>query len=124
VVKEATDGGNFNKFFPKSAAGFDRVFAQEKKGFVEAKLNKGGKNVAVMSVNDTISIPTTAKKFQKSTENLSGYPLLNEPPLKSTSILVNKRYQVKVISKDTSFTQSDRLTWLKKFDLNGLSKLK
>ena len=53
VVKEATQGSEFNKFFPKDGDGFDRVFVQEKKGFAEAKLNKGGKNVAMLSISDT-----------------------------------------------------------------------
>ncbi len=123
VAKNATQGGEFNKFFPKDADGFDRVFSQEKKGFAEAKLNKGGKNVAVLAISDTSSVPAAAKKYEKSTENLNGYPLLVETPLKSTGVLVKKRYQVKVMSRDVSFTADNRMAWLKKFNLDGLSKL-
>ncbi len=124
VAKNATQGGEFNKFFPKDADGFDRVFSQEKKGFAEAKLNKGGKNVAVLSINDTSSpgLAAAANKYQKSTEKLSGFPLLVEPLPKSTGVLV-KKFQVKVASRDASFTADNRLTWLKKFNLDGLSKL-
>jgi hypothetical protein len=122
VAKDATQGGEFNKFFPKDADGYDRVFSQEKKGFAEAKLNKGGKNVAVLSINDTTSLPAAATKYGKSTEKLNGFPLLVETPLKSTGVLV-KKFQVKVASRDASFTAENRLAWLKKFNLDGLSKL-
>jgi hypothetical protein len=122
VAKNATQGGEFNKFFPKDADGYDRVFSQEKKGFAEAKLNKGGKNVAVLSISDTTSLPAAANKYQKSTEKLSGFPMLVETPLKSTGVLV-KKFQVKVASRDASFTADSRMTWLKKFNLDGLSKL-
>jgi hypothetical protein len=122
VVKNAEQGSSFNKFFPQDADGFDRVFSQEKKGFAEAKLNKGGKNVAVLSISDTSSLPAAANKYQKSTEKLSGFPLLVETPLKSTGVLV-KKFQVKVASRDVSFTADNRMSWLKKFNLEGLSKL-
>jgi hypothetical protein len=124
VAKDAEAGGDFNKFFPQGDAGFARVFSQEKKGFAQAKLNKGGKNVAMLSISDTLSTPTTAKKYEKSTSKIGSYPLLEEAPLKSTGVLVNNRYQVKVISKDPSFSGTDRKAWLQKFNLDGLSKLK
>ncbi len=124
VAKNAEAGGDFNKFFPQGDAGFARVFSQEKKGFAEAKLNKGGKNVAVMSISDTISVPAAAKKYEKSISKISSYPMLEEAPLKSTGVLVNNRYQVKVASRDPSFSGDDRQAWLKKFNLDGLSKLK
>jgi hypothetical protein len=122
VVKNATQGSSFNKFFPADADGFDRVFSQEKKGFAEAKLNKGGKNVAVLSISDTSSVPAAANKYQKSTEKLNGFPVLVETPMKSTGVLV-KKFQVKVASRDASFTADNRMAWLKKFNLEGLSKL-
>jgi hypothetical protein len=124
VAKNAEAGGDFNKFFPQGDAGYARVFSQEKKGFAEAKLNKAGKNVAVLSISDTISLPAAAKKYEKSTSKIGSYPLLDEAVLKSTGVLVNNRYQVKVASRDSSFTATDRQAWLKKFNLDGLSKLK
>jgi hypothetical protein len=124
IAKDAEAGGVFNKFFPQGDAGYARVFSQEKKGFAEAKLNKGGKNVAVLSISDTISLPAAAKKYEKSTSKISSYPMLDEAVLKSTGVLVNNRYQVKVASRDPSFTATDRQTWLQKFNLDGLSKLK
>ncbi len=124
VAKNAEAGGEFNKFFPQGSAGYARVYSQEKKGFAEAKLNKDGKNVAVLSISDTSSLPAAAKKYEKSTTKLGSYPLLDEAPLKSTGVLVNNRFQVKVASRDPSFTATDRKAWLQKFNLDGLSKLK
>jgi hypothetical protein len=124
VAKKAEAGGDFNKFFPQGANGYARVFSQEKKGFAEAKLNKGGKNVAVLSISDTISLPAAAKKYEKSISKLNNYPLIDDTQLKSTSVLVNNRYQVKVASRDPSFTAEDRQMWLQKFNLGGLSTLK
>jgi hypothetical protein len=124
VAKNAEAGGEFNKFFPQGSAGYARVYSQEKKGFAEAKLNKDGKNVAVLSISDTSSLPAAAKKYEKSTTKLGSYPLLDEAPLKSTGVLVNNRFQVKVASRDPSFTATDRRAWLEKFNLDGLSKLK
>ena len=123
VAKNATQGASFNKFFPKSADGYQVVPAQEKKGFAEYKLNKGGKTVAMLSINDTTSNPTANKKYQTSTQKIAGYPAA-EAPGNGTGILVNNRYQVKVQSRDTSFTKDDRIAWLQKFNLGGLAQLK
>jgi hypothetical protein len=121
VAKNATQGAEFNKFFPKAGAGYDRVFTQEKKGFAEAKLKKDGKDVAMLAISDTTSTPSAAAKFQQSTKTIGGYPAVNIGSTQ-TAVLVNNRYQVKVLSRDPSFTQSDREAWLQKFDLNGLAR--
>jgi hypothetical protein len=123
VAKEATQGSEFNKFFPKPAAGYDRVYTQEKKGFAEAKLNKDGKNIAMLSISDTASLPTAAQKYTQSTEKIAGFPTV-EIGTTQTGVLVAGHYQVKVLSRDPSFTKSDRQDWIQKFDLNGLSKLR
>lgn len=120
VAKDATQGSKFNKFFPRTIAGYSRTFSQEKKGFAEAKLNKDGKNVAMLSINDTSGITGSAQKYTKSTEKIGGYPMVNLG--NQTSVLVGK-YQVKVQSRDPSFTQADREAWLQKFNLKGLEKL-
>lgn len=122
VAKEATQGSKFNKFFPGTQAGYERVYTQEKKGFAEAKLKKDGKDIALLSVSDTSSLPTAASKFQNSTKQIAGYPAL-EVGNTQTAVLVGDRYQVKVLSRDPSFTQSDREAWLQKFKLDGLAKL-
>lgn len=122
VVKDATQGSEFNKFFPKAQAGYDRVYTQEKKGFAEAKLNKDGKNVAMLAVSDTKSLPAAASKYETATEKIAGYPAVDLGTTQ-TGVLVG-HYQVKVISKAPEFDRTDRVTWIQKFDLNGLSKLK
>lgn len=122
VAKQAEQGSSFNKFFPKSSSGFQTVPAQEKKGFAEYKLNKDGKNVAMLSISDTTSTPAAAQKYKASSKTLGGYPAVDQGT-NITGILVG-RYQVKVQSRDASFTKSDREAWLQKFNLSGLSRLK
>jgi hypothetical protein len=123
VVKEATQGAKFNQFFPDSVRGYQIVPAQEKKGFAEYKVNKEGKNVAVLSISDTASIPAAAAKYQNSPLKIGGYPAVEQGST-GTGILVNGRYQVKVLSRDPSFTKEDRVAWLQKFNLKGLAQIK
>ena len=115
-------GKAFNKFFPGSDGDFSRAFSQEKKGFVEAKLNKAGTIVATLAVSDTASNPKAAAKYQKSSAKIAGYPAASSGS-KGTSILVGNRFQVQVRSQDASFTQADREAWIQKFDLRGLASL-
>jgi hypothetical protein len=122
VSKEAVNGSQFNRLFPKSSDGFSMVPSQEKLGFAEYKMNKGGKNVAVLSINDTISNPSAADKYKQSTAKIAGFPTV-EQGSQGTGILVGDRFQVKAQSRDASFTRQDRAAWLQKFDLNGLSRL-
>jgi hypothetical protein len=119
VVKDATQGANFNKFFPKGDSGYQRVYTQEKKGFSQAKLTKDGKDIATLSISDIKSTPTTANKYQNSTKKIAGYPAATLGN-SQTSVLVNNRYQVTVRSTDPSF---NREAWLQKFDLAGLARL-
>ncbi|MDJ0579516.1 hypothetical protein [Crocosphaera sp.] len=123
VVRESESGGSFNKFFPPSGGGYDRVYSQEKKGFAEAKLKKDGKEVAVLAISDTLNNPSAVKKFEKSTQNIKGYPAVSQGKT-GTAVLVGDRFQVKVLSRDPAFSESDRQAWLEKFDLKGLSKVK
>ncbi|MBW4464885.1 MAG: hypothetical protein KME07_05530 [Pegethrix bostrychoides GSE-TBD4-15B] len=123
VAKDATQGASFNKFFPKSVSGYQIVPAQEKKGFAEYKVNQGGKNVAMLSINDTAGIDGAAAKYQGSSSKIAGYPSV-EQGQNITAILVNNRYQVKVQTRDPAFTKADRAAWIAKFDLNGLASLK
>lgn len=122
VSAEAEKGGEFNQFFPASGQGYNVVFSQEKKGFAEAKLKQDGTDVAMLSISDTISSPAAADKYKSSTEKLSGYPVLDIGNTQ-TGVLVGDRYQVKAISRASSFTAQDRRDWLQKFDLQGLSNL-
>ncbi|NCR41663.1 MAG: hypothetical protein GPJ21_18555 [Microcystis aeruginosa W13-11] len=123
VVKESTSGGSFNRFFPPSGGGYERVYTQEKKGFAEAKLKQDGKVVAMLALSDISNNPAAANKFQDSQTTIKGFPSV-EQGATASAVLVNNRYQVKVLSRDTDFTASDRQVWLAKFDLDGLAKLK
>jgi len=122
VSADAEKGGEFNQFFPSSGQGYTVVFAQEKKGFAEAKLKRDGQDVAMLAISDTISTPAAAEKYKASTESLAGYPVMDIGSTQ-TGILVGDRYQVKVLSRDSSFTPQDRRDWIQKFDLAGLSRL-
>ena len=79
VARKAEQGSSFNKFFPKSADGYQVVAAQEKKGFAEYKLNKGGKNVAMLSINDITSNPSAKTKYDQSSAKIAGYPAAEAP---------------------------------------------
>jgi hypothetical protein len=123
IAKAATQGSEFNQFFPDASDGFERVYTQEKKGFAEAKLKKNGSDFAMLSISDTTSLPTAAAKYAQTTSKIQGYPAL-EIGTTQTGVLVANRYQVKVLSRNLAFTQSDRQAWIERFDLRGLSKLK
>lgn len=116
-------GGEFNKFFPKSQGGFDVVFTQEKPGMAQAKLKKDGKDVAMLTIADLTGNPDAAGKFRNSTASISGYPAAASGGL-GTAVLVADRFQVQARSTDDSFTEADRRTWLERFNLNGLSKIR
>jgi hypothetical protein len=116
-------GSAFNRFFPPSGNGFERVYTQEKQGSALAKLKQGGKEIAVLSITDTANNPKAAEKFQNSTKKVAGYPAYSLTQ-KDTAILVADRFQVKIQSRDDSFTPGDREAWLQKFNLNGLAGLK
>ncbi len=122
VVKASEQGATFNQFFP-SARGYDVIPAQEKKGFAEYKVTKDGKTLAMLSISDTLNVPGSAAKYQASISKVGNYPSV-EQGTTATGILVNDRYQVKVLSRDPDFVQADRVAWLQKFDLQGLAKLK
>lgn len=122
VNAQAQAGGTFNSFFPSSEGSYEVVPAQEKTGFAEYKLKQDGKTIAMLSINDTISVPAAAAKYDSPSETIAGYPAVQQGAT-ATGILVNGRYQVKVLSRDDAFTAEDRATWLQKFDLQGLSQL-
>ena len=123
VSDKASSGANFNRFFPSVSGNYQLVFAQEKQGFAQAKLKQDGKTLASLSIFDTISNPSAAAKYEQSTEKVQGYPVVQQGS-KGTSLLVDKRFQVKITSSDESFSPSDRLEWLQKFNLKGLGQLK
>lgn len=123
VARDVVSGSQFNKFFPAASGEYDRVYTQEKDGFAEAKLKRNGQDVAMLAISDTSSVPAAAAKFDNSQMQIAGYPAVTVGNTQ-TAILVGDRFQVKVISRSSDFTASDREAWLQKFDLRGLSQLK
>jgi hypothetical protein len=115
-------GSNFNRFFPDPEPGYERIYTQEKNGFAEAKLKRNGQDLAMLSVSDILSNPTAASKYLTSSRQLNGYPVVKIGNT-GTGLLVANRLQVKVLSRDETFTQEDREAWIQKFDLEGLSAL-
>lgn len=122
VSTEAYEGSTFNKFFPKAESPFDLVYKQEKKGTAIADLKLEGKPVATLTIFDTVSNPDALEEYKETTQALGGFPVVAKGT-KGTALLVNRRFQVQVRSTDDTFTEDDRKTWLKKFDLEGLAKL-
>ena len=117
-------GGALNKFFPNDADGFDRVFTQEKNGFAMANLNKGGKTVATLSINDAAANPSARDKFKSASRQISGNPVVTEGMNSGLAMLVGDRYQVKIRASGPALTDSNMESWLQKFDLSGLAGLK
>ncbi|MGF1517632.1 MAG: hypothetical protein ACFCVB_07500 [Nodosilinea sp.] len=122
VDKKAEKGGTFNQFFPGDQGDYDVIPYQEKKGFAEYKLEQNGTTMAMLTINDTTSLPSAAEKFSSATETVEGFPAVDQGTT-ATALLVNGRYQVKVLSRDPSFAKADRVAWLQKFDLQGLAQL-
>ncbi|MEL6495558.1 MAG: hypothetical protein AAFQ41_10620 [Cyanobacteria bacterium J06623_7] len=123
VVDSSQSGSAFNRYFPDANSEYDRVYSQEKQGFAQAKLKKDGAEIAILSISDTVNNPNAASKFADSTTKINGYPAISQGK-SGTAVLVGDRYQVKIRSKDASFSAGDREQWLGRFDLRGLSKLK
>lgn len=123
VEKEAVKGANFNQFFPSNSGEYERIFTQEKAGFVQAKLKQNGQDLATLAIFDTISNPSAKDDFNSSSDKIDGFPAVQKGS-NSTAVLVGDRYQVSIRSSNNNLTVEEREEWLSKFDLNGLSKLK
>lgn len=114
----AVAAGTLNKFFPKDGeGGFKRVFAADKEGYAEAKLQKDGKEVATLSISDADRVPGAKEKFAGAAEKLDGHPLMTVGKNQST-VLVKDRFQVKVSSP--TLDADARKAILATFDLKGL----
>lgn len=114
------EGAKLNAFFPASGPdGAKRVFTAEKDGYVEAKLQSAsGDDVALLSIAQ--AAPDALAKFERATDNVAGFPLVTVGSNQS-SVLVNKKYQVKVSSKELA--ADARKSLLASFDLKGLAAL-
>ena len=110
--------GSLTKFFPKDGAGgYARVFSGEKQGYAEAKLQKDGKEVALVSITDASRLAFTKARYEGVTEKVGDVPVLKVSD-KETTGLVKDRFQVKVFS--TSLDHEARKVILASFDLAGL----
>ncbi len=123
VNENAVEGAKLNDFFPDNNGEYERVFTQEKDGFVQAKFKFQGKDVATLGIFDTTSNPDAKKAFAKATEKVQGFPLV-EKGSTNTAVLVGDRYQVSVRSSSPDFDVEQRKEWLGKFELKGLANLK
>jgi hypothetical protein len=122
VDREAVAGGEFNKMFPKADGDFDIVYTQEKAGFAQAVLKKGGNEVATLSIFDTVSNPDAADNYKSATMKLAGFPMIDIGE-QGSGVLVGDRFQAQVRSKDANFDKAQRQEWLAKFDLANLQQL-
>jgi hypothetical protein len=115
-------GGEFNKFFPQQSGDNDRVAKQEKDGFAQYSLRRGGEEIAQLSITDLRSNPQAAEKFNQPDMTIEGYPAKKDGA-KGTTLLVGQRFQVKVRSPGGQLNEQDRMNWLKQFDLAGIAGL-
>ena len=114
-------GGSFNRAFPfDGLSGYRRVFTQEKEGFAEAKLQKDGKDVAVLAISDVRNDAAARAKFAATVDRLSSYPLVTVGKNQSALLIAN-RFQVKVSSQVLG--PDARKEILSKFDLAALAAL-
>ena len=120
---EAISGSTLNKAFPSSSGDYHLTFTQEKDGFASAELTKAGAKVATLTVSDTNANPTARDKFKSSTRKIDGYPAASVGS-QGTAVLVADRYQVQARSLSPTFTEADRESWLERFKLNALAKVK
>lgn len=122
VSKESVAGAEFNRFFPQVAAPWDIVFKQEKTGFAQASLQNEGRELAVLSVSDTLNNPDAAEKFKETKDTFAGMPIAAVGD-DGTALLVNDRFQVQVRSMDPAFGPEERKDWLTKFNLQAIGRI-
>ncbi len=119
---EVVNGTAFNRLFPQPQAGETIVFTQEKRGFSEARLKSGADTLALLAISDTVSAPEAVAKFASPSEQLQGWPLV-EQGAQASALLVAERFQVKVIGQGAGLDVQKRHDLLGSFDLQGLAAL-
>jgi hypothetical protein len=118
---EAISGSSLNKAFPAPADGFSVTFTQEKNGYAQADLVKGGAKVATLSISDTNANPSARDKFKSAARRVAGFPAA-AVGTQGTAVLAGDRFQVQVRSIAPTFKESDREAWLARFKLAELAK--
>jgi hypothetical protein len=119
---EVVNGTAFNRLFPKPQPGETIVFTQEKRGFSEARLKSGQETRALLAISDTVTAPEARSKFVRATEQLQGWPLVEQGP-QASALLVAQRFQVKVIGQGAGLDPEKRHDLLGAFNLSGLAAL-
>ncbi len=119
---KVVNGTAFNRLFPSPQPGETLVFTQEKRGFSEARLKRASSTKALLAISDTITAPEARSKFSASQEQLKGWPLVEQGP-QASALLVEDRFQVKVIAQGVGLDAEQRHELLGDFDLQGLAAL-
>lgn len=120
--REVVNGTRFNRLFPTPATGEQLVFTQEKRGFSQARLKRGGEVRALLSISDLTTAPESRGKFSSSDQKISNWPLVDQGN-QASALLVADRFQVKVIGQGSGLDSEQRHTLLGAFDLVGLAAL-
>lgn len=121
-TREVVNGTEFNALFPSAAPGESLVFTQEKRGFSEAKLKRGGQVTALLAISDTVTAPEARTKFAAVQTRLKGWPLVDQGA-QASALLVADRFQVKVIGQGSGLEPERRHELLGAFDLQTLAAL-
>jgi len=121
--QEVVNGTAFNRLFPAPVAGEQLLFSQEKRGFSEARLRRGGELVALLAISDTTTAPEAREKFGSSQNAVAGWPLV-EQGSQASALLVGGRFQVKVIGQGDGLDLQARHELLESFDLTALARLR
>lgn len=121
--EEVTAGAKLNSVFPAAEGDYKLTFTQEKTGFAQADLSKGGAKIAAFTVSDTEANPSARDKFKTATKKIGEFPMAANGS-QGTAVLAGNRYQVQVRSLSPAFTEADREAWLRKFKLSQLAEMK
>ncbi len=123
ATAEVVNGSAFNRLFPRPEPGEQLIFTQEKRGFSQARLKQGDAIKALLAISDTTTAPEARSKFETSSQQLQGWPLV-EQGTQASALLVAERFQVKVIGQGAGLDTEQRHELIGAFDLEGLAALK
>lgn len=117
--QETKPGADLKIYFPGDGVlGTKRTFTQEKLGFAEAKVQQGGKDLAVLSITDALNDADAKGKFANTAEKLDDAPVISIGKTQSAA-LVKGRY---VLTVDSQILDDQRRkTWLTHFNVKALS---
>ncbi|GAA4851411.1 hypothetical protein [Algivirga pacifica] len=122
--KELYKGMVLSEYFPESGDVYRVIETHNNLGASQAKLMKGEKILATLSVVDLINKPTILTKYKMDKVLLleEEYPLIVTGE-KGLAILVNGRFQVAVRSVSPDMDEEEMKQCLLAFDLQSLKEL-